>query len=154
MQTCVHLVDLVKSFPTNIYLQKLASIQPRTSPSKFGYYYSILFIRVLIFDPAGRGQGIAFFVEFFSRNVLKFKAHMLVVCTICFLHFLVGMSFVVKRREPRKVFRIIRARVLFGLITISIRCNTVCGDERCALHFCGDKRAFTSEMESFLGPCK
>ena len=32
---CVHLVDLVKSFPTNIYLQNLASIQKRTSPVKF-----------------------------------------------------------------------------------------------------------------------
>ena len=28
----VTLVDLVKSFPTHIYLQKLASIQPRTRP--------------------------------------------------------------------------------------------------------------------------
>ena len=32
MQTYVILVDLVKSFPTHIYLQKLASIQPRTRP--------------------------------------------------------------------------------------------------------------------------
>ena len=31
----VNLVDLVKSFPTSIYLQNLASIQPRTSLSKF-----------------------------------------------------------------------------------------------------------------------
>ena len=29
-------VDLVKSFPTSIYLQKSASIQPRTSLSKLG----------------------------------------------------------------------------------------------------------------------
>ena len=29
-------VVLVKSFPTSIWLQKSASIQPRTSPSKFG----------------------------------------------------------------------------------------------------------------------
>ena len=29
---CVNLVDLVKSFPTNIFLQNLASIQKRTSP--------------------------------------------------------------------------------------------------------------------------
>ena len=29
-------VDLGESFPTSIYLQKSASIQPRTSPSKFG----------------------------------------------------------------------------------------------------------------------
>ena len=31
MQKHVNLVDLVNSFPTNIYLQKSASIQPRTS---------------------------------------------------------------------------------------------------------------------------
>ena len=31
----VHCVDLGESFPTHIYLQKSASIQPRTSPSKF-----------------------------------------------------------------------------------------------------------------------
>ena len=30
----VHCVDLGESFPTHIYLQNLASIQPRTSPSK------------------------------------------------------------------------------------------------------------------------
>ena len=35
MQKYVNIVDLVKSFPTNIYLQHLASIQPRTSLSKF-----------------------------------------------------------------------------------------------------------------------
>ena len=34
MQKHVNLVDLVKSFPTNIFLQNLASIQPRTSPIK------------------------------------------------------------------------------------------------------------------------
>ena len=34
MQKHLNLVDLVKSFPTNIYLQNLASIQPRTSPVK------------------------------------------------------------------------------------------------------------------------
>ena len=32
----VHCVDLGESFPKSIYLQKSASIQPRTSPSKFG----------------------------------------------------------------------------------------------------------------------
>ena len=31
----VHYVDLGESFPTSIYLQNLASIQPRTSPVKF-----------------------------------------------------------------------------------------------------------------------
>ena len=37
MQKHVNLVDLVKSFPTNILLQKLASIQKRTSPIKFAH---------------------------------------------------------------------------------------------------------------------
>ena len=37
MQKHVNLVDLVKSFPTNIYLQNLASIQKRTSPIKFDH---------------------------------------------------------------------------------------------------------------------
>ena len=31
----MHYVDLGESFPTSIYLQNLASIQPRTSPVKF-----------------------------------------------------------------------------------------------------------------------
>ena len=35
MQKHVNLVDLVKSFPTNILLQNMASIQKRTSPIKF-----------------------------------------------------------------------------------------------------------------------
>ena len=37
MQKHVNLVDLVKSFPTKIYLQNLASIQKRTSPIKFAH---------------------------------------------------------------------------------------------------------------------
>ena len=37
MQKHVNLVDLVKSFPTNIYLQNLASIQKKTSPLKFDH---------------------------------------------------------------------------------------------------------------------
>ena len=37
MQKHVNLVDLVKSFPTNIYMQNLASIQKRTSPVKFAH---------------------------------------------------------------------------------------------------------------------
>ena len=37
MQKHVNLVDLVKRFLTNIYLQKLASIQKRTSPVKFAH---------------------------------------------------------------------------------------------------------------------
>ena len=34
----VHSVDLGESFPTNIYLQNLASIQKRTSPMKFDHF--------------------------------------------------------------------------------------------------------------------
>ena len=37
MQKHANLVDLVKSFPTNIFLQILASIQKRTSPMKFAH---------------------------------------------------------------------------------------------------------------------
>ena len=40
VQKYVNLVDLVKSFLTSIYLQTSASIQPRTSRSKFGWRYS------------------------------------------------------------------------------------------------------------------
>ena len=37
MQKHVNLADLVKSFPMNIFLQNLASIQKRTSPIKFAH---------------------------------------------------------------------------------------------------------------------
>ena len=37
MQKHVNLVDLVKSFSTNIFLLNLASIQKRTSPVKFAH---------------------------------------------------------------------------------------------------------------------
>ena len=37
MQKHVNLVDLVKSFPTNIFLQNLASIQQRTSSVKIAH---------------------------------------------------------------------------------------------------------------------
>ena len=37
MQKHVNLVDLVKSFPTNVFLQNLAAIQKRTSPVKFAH---------------------------------------------------------------------------------------------------------------------
>ena len=37
MQKHVNLVDLVKSFPTHILLQNLASIHMRTSPIKFAH---------------------------------------------------------------------------------------------------------------------
>ena len=45
MQKYANIVDLVKSFPTSIYLQKSASTQPRTSLSKFGGKFNSLFIR-------------------------------------------------------------------------------------------------------------
>ena len=45
----VHCVDLGESFPTSIYLQNLASIQPRTSPVKFA--------RSPRTDPPGRDRG-------------------------------------------------------------------------------------------------
>ena len=51
VQKYVNLVDLVKSFPTSIYLQKSASIQPRTSLSKFGGKFNSLFIRLINDDP-------------------------------------------------------------------------------------------------------
>ena len=37
MQKNANLVDIVKSFPTNMFLQHLASIQKRTSPVKFAH---------------------------------------------------------------------------------------------------------------------
>ena len=46
----MHCVDLGESFPTSIYLQKSASIQPRTSPSKVGGKFNSLFICLLIHD--------------------------------------------------------------------------------------------------------
>merc|ERR1711904_341473 len=52
----VHCVDLGESFPTRIYLQKSASIQPRTSPSKFGEKFNSLFTSLLN-DLARRGEG-------------------------------------------------------------------------------------------------
>ena len=45
----VHCVDLGESFPTHIYLQNLASVQPRTSPFKFD--------RSPRTDPPGAGPG-------------------------------------------------------------------------------------------------
>ena len=50
----VHCVDLGESFPTRIYLQKSASIQPRTSPSKFGGKFNSLFICLLGADQAAK----------------------------------------------------------------------------------------------------
>ena len=42
MQKHANLVDLVKSFPTNIYLQNLASIPQRTSHLKFDLIFTYL----------------------------------------------------------------------------------------------------------------
>ena len=50
----VHCVDLGESFPTSIYLQKSASIQPRTSPSKFGGKFNSIFTSLL--GPGSRGE--------------------------------------------------------------------------------------------------
>ena len=50
----MHCVDLGESFPTSIYLQKSASIQPRTSPSKFGGKFNSIFIRLLGEEGQGR----------------------------------------------------------------------------------------------------
>ena len=47
----MHCVDLGESFPTSIYLQKSAAIQPRTSPSKFRVKFNSIFIRLLIHRP-------------------------------------------------------------------------------------------------------
>ena len=51
VQKYVNLIDLVKSFPTSIYLLKSASIQPRTSLSKFWGKFNSLFIRLLNCEP-------------------------------------------------------------------------------------------------------
>ena len=70
----VHFVDLGESFPTSInsiYFQKSASIQPRTSPSKFGVKYSILFNRVLSPQALEEGLGVGSFCLsfFFNRRI-------------------------------------------------------------------------------------
>ena len=61
----MHFVDLGESFPTHIYLQNLASIQPRTSPIKFAHLadkfvkgsVSNLSTKVREGRAAGRGAG-------------------------------------------------------------------------------------------------
>ena len=71
----MHCVDLGESFPTSIYLQKSASIQPRTSPSKFGGKYSILFTGVLTqeSDWVKMKEDLALFKK--SKLVLEEKLH-------------------------------------------------------------------------------
>ena len=58
MQKHVNLVDLVKSFPTNIYLQTLASIQQRTSLTTFDHLAekSESAVRYRTFQLAGHGD--------------------------------------------------------------------------------------------------
>ena len=53
-QKFVNLVDLVKSFPTTIYLQRFVSIQPRTSLSKFAKNWQKVRKKVRTF--IGRGS--------------------------------------------------------------------------------------------------
>ena len=55
----VHCVDLGESFPTSIYFQKSASIQPRTSPSKFGGKFNSIFIRLLTEEENGIDTSIS-----------------------------------------------------------------------------------------------
>ena len=62
MQKYVNLADLVKSFPTKVYLQKSASIQPRTSLSKFGGKFNSFFIRLLN-DVTGSSLGFAWLYD-------------------------------------------------------------------------------------------
>ena len=57
MQKHVNLVDLVKSFPTNIYLQNLASIQERTSPIKFDHLAEKSESAVRSFEPESTKVG-------------------------------------------------------------------------------------------------
>ena len=54
MQKHINIVDLVKSFPTNILLQNLASIQPRTSTLKFARSPC-----TMVANSAGRGVAAA-----------------------------------------------------------------------------------------------
>ena len=55
MQTHVNLVDLVKSFPTNIYLQNLASIQKRTSLVKLDHLAEKSESAVRYLSPSNQG---------------------------------------------------------------------------------------------------
>ena len=48
----VHCVDIDESFPTSIYLQHLASIQPRTSIAKFAGSSRTDYYRSPRFDPS------------------------------------------------------------------------------------------------------
>ena len=60
----MHCVDLGESFQTHIYLQALASIQPRTSPPKFRKIFASL--RIVLRPPADQ-------IPFFEVDVLQEK---------------------------------------------------------------------------------
>ena len=64
MHKYVNLADLVKSFPTSIYLQTSASIQPRTS-LKFGGD-SIHIFNSLLRQPAAPATGPGGAADFFA----------------------------------------------------------------------------------------
>ena len=65
-----HCVDLGESFPTSIFLMKLASIQPRTSPLKCGRKFNSIFIRLHRHEE-GEGQVAAqLFVKFWANSPL------------------------------------------------------------------------------------
>ena len=55
VQRFANLVDLVKRFPTNIYLQKSASIQLKTSPDKFAVQVGLVWVRWARFHPCAGG---------------------------------------------------------------------------------------------------
>ena len=95
MQKHVNLVDLVKSFPTSIYLQKSASIQPRTSFSKFGGKFNSLFIRLLRLDhllrdssPEALSQLIDVSPGFAAARLPSFFAN----CTLLHIAAIVGRA--------------------------------------------------------------
>ena len=64
MQKHVNLVDLVKSFPTNIFLQNLASIQERTSPVKFAH----------LAEKSEKGSISNFSTKVRARNLAQLRA--------------------------------------------------------------------------------
>ena len=73
----VHCVDLGESFPTRIYLQKSASIQPRTSPSKFEGKFNSLFTSLL--SDFAIGNEINFEVQVQNSESSNFRTSGLVL---------------------------------------------------------------------------
>ena len=88
MQKHVNLVDLVKSFPTNIFLQNLASIQKSTSPIKFAHLaeksengsISNLSTKVVITDLTSGGRyGVRMLSEGVEGEELSVKEKNLII---------------------------------------------------------------------------